>query len=386
MQAGNIKIVFFIIFILLIFSCTKSNENTENIETEITGTETEFDDEQSVNYSESAEELIFTVNAYNYDPTPQLHEYVDLWSYSPLNENNRLAVLDERAGYRVDGYLFMLDGATAFFPLYAAFAKATYPENYWKDWSDFHDKGYHRDMQFAVRCSRTADAYNNLLNGTVDIIFCLEPSQEHQQQFRDKNMNLKLVPIGREAFVFFTHKNNPVSNITIENIQGIYSGRIRNWSELGGRNNDIIAFQRPENSGSQTILNTVMKNIPIVRPPREIIMPEMGDIINRVASYRNLNEAIGYSFLIYATEMVKNDQIKLLSINGVHPSLETIKNNTYPFSVNIYAVYVDNNYNDIDFESFYYYLEHKKSFVEWILSRQGQLLVSRTGYVPINNN
>ena len=226
-----------------------------------------------------------------------------------------------------------------------------------------------------IGSSRTNNAYENLLDGSADIIFCLEPSPAQLQQFHDNNINIKLVPIGREAFVFFVNAENPVNGLSFDDIRGIYSGKITNWNELGGIDSDIIAFQRPEGSGSQTILQKTMGDIPIARAPKERISQSMEEAIIWVAEYRNFNNAIGYSFLIFSTEMVRTDQIKHLSVNGVFPSTETIMNNLYPFSENFYAIYNDSEDKN----------ENIEPFIEWILSEQGQELVSKSGYIPINN-
>ena len=116
-----------------------------------------------------------------------------------------------------------------------------------------------------------------------------------------------------------------------------------------------------------------MDNVPIMNPRRENVHQGMGGIINQVADYRNFSNAIGYSFLFFSTEMVKNDQIKLLSIDGIYPSIETIQNGSYPFSNNFYAIYIDNDEKN----------ENIELFIEWILSDQGQYLVRGTGYVPL---
>jgi phosphate transport system substrate-binding protein len=72
--------------------------------------------------------------------------------------------------------------------------------------------------------------------------------------------------------------------------------------------------------------------------------------------------------------MVKNDQIKLLSIEGIYPSMETIQDGSYPFSDSFYAIYNDTADKN----------ENIESFIEWMLSSQGQELVSKIGYIPIN--
>jgi len=297
--------------------------------------------------------------------TPEVYEGFNLEIYRPFRANNLLAELDEVSEFKINDNVPKLDGATAFYPLYAAFAQAVYPTGEYLSYDL---------LRSAVLCTRTPNAYRSLLQGKVDIIFCLEPSQAQLQQFHENNMNIKFVPIGKEAFVFFVNSKNAVSNLSVDDIQGIYTGRIKNWRFLNGMNRNILAYQRPEGSGSQTILRKIMGDIPVIEPRKENVMQEMQGIINQVATYRNFYNAVGYSFLMYATEMVQDNQIKLLSINGIYPSVETIQNGSYPFTVEFYAIY-----NDTETKN-----ENIEPFINWILSRQGQTLVSRTGYAPIN--
>ena len=287
----------------------------------------------------------------------------NLGPYMPFRGNTLLAKLNENASLKLYENLPVLDGATALFPLYASFVQAVYPENQYNTW----------DRNSPILSSTTSGAYNNLLEGKADIIFCAGPSEMQLNQFIENDVNIKLIPIGKEAFVFFVNNENTINNLTIENIQGIYSGKIKNWRELNGVRQGIRAFQRPKNSGSQTMLEKIMGNIPIAKPRRENVSNGMGDIINQVAVYRNFPNAIGYSFLFFSTEMVKNDQIKLLSINNVYPSKETIQDNSYPFSDYFYAIYVEKENKN----------ENIEPFIEWILSWQGQDLISKTGYIPI---
>jgi phosphate transport system substrate-binding protein len=283
--------------------------------------------------------------------------------YAPFSKNNALSKLEEESDLKIIGNLPVLDGATALFPVYASFVQAVYPED------DYNV------LPSPLNCSGTNEAYENLLEGKADIIFCAGPSEEQLKLFYDNDIKLKFVGIGREAFVFFVNRENPADNLTIGDIQGIYSGKIKNWRMLSGGNQRIRAFQRPKNSGSQTMLEKVMGSIPIIKPRRENVSRGMMDIINEVAAYRNFPNAIGYSFLYFSTDMVKNEQIKLLSINGVFPSRETIQNESYPLCESFYAIYVDTAEKN----------ENIESFIGWILSRQGQELVQKTGYTPVND-
>ena len=291
---------------------------------------------------------------------PTVKEYSSLYRYSPFEENNLLAKLDGDSNLKFINNFPVLDGSTALYPVYASFAQALYSESEYKA------------SENLVFCNGTAKAYDNILKSKADIIFCAAPSDLQIQKFRDNGLNLKFIPIGMEAFVFFVNKNNIIDSLTIENIQGIYSGRILNWKEVNGKKESIKAFQRPKGSGSQTALENIMDNISIINPLKEDVSDVMSGIINQVADYRNFSNAIGFSFLFYSTQMVQNSQIKLLAVNGIYPSQETIQDGSYPFSDNFYAVFIDTEEKN----------ENIELFIEWILSTQGQTLISKAGYIP----
>ncbi|WP_342558759.1 substrate-binding domain-containing protein [Metasolibacillus sp. FSL K6-0083] len=284
---------------------------------------------------------------------------VDIWAYHPFTENNQITKLGEVSTLTLDGKMPKIDGATALYPLYTAFVQATYPEN-----ADYFKK--------TVMVNKTPDAYNNVINGKVDVIFAAAPSERQLKMAQQKNVELNMTPIGKEAFVFFVHKNNPINSLTLEQVRGIYAGEITNWSQIGGANEKIRAFQRPEDSGSQTALQYLMEDTPIMEAPREDIVSGMGGIIQQVAQYKNYKNALGYTFRYYSTEMVQNDQIKLLSIEGIAPTKDNIRNNTYPITSEFYAI-TTNTSND-----------NTARLIEWILSPQGQGLVEKVGYVPLN--
>lgn len=284
---------------------------------------------------------------------------VDLFVYEPFKENEKLARLDSKASFAIEGELPILDGATALYPLFAAFAEATYPE------------GVYEPHRGPVATTTTPSAYSRLIKGNADIIFAAEPSIGQLQDAKEAGVELELTPIGREAFVFFVNSRNKISDLSSEDIRGIYSGDIENWKELGGKNDEIRPFQRPEDSGSQTMFIKFMGDTEIEKPETENLESGMGGIIEEVASYRNYKNAIGYTFRFYSTEMVKNDKIKLLSIDGIEPSIENIRSSNYPLASEFYAITAGSKNPNIE------------PFLEWILSGEGQKLVEDTGFVPV---
>lgn len=292
-------------------------------------------------------------------PTLETQE-PDMSLYQPFDNDGRVASLDQNASFQLTDNLPRLDGATALYPLYAAFAQAVYPEG-------------HYDMdESAITLSTTPNAYDKLISGQADIIFVAGPSERQLVDAEQQGVTLNLTPIGKEAFVFFVHHKNPVDSLTVEQIQAIYSGEITSWSELGGEKSSIRAFQRPKDSGSQTALENLMGEKKLIEAPTEDQVDGMGGIISETASYRNYRRAIGYSFRYFAMDLVENDSVKFLKINGVYPSKETIANGQYPLSSYFYAVTTDQDNPIIN------------EFLDWILSEEGQLLIEKTGYVPLN--
>lgn len=300
------------------------------------------------------------------DAIPTLGESDDLLnSYQPYADNTKVANLDETSNFTIKTDFPKMDGATALYPVYSAFAKAVYPK-------EVIDKLLINDQTSPLFCSTTSKAYKRIVTGEADIIFVAGPSKEQEQFAKDNGVELIYTPIGKEAFVFFVNSKNPLNNITVEQIQSIYSGEITQWADLGvNRLGDIRAFQRDEGSGSQSALKKIMNGKELMEPPLEDRMGDMLSIIYETADYKNFKNAIGYSFRFYSTEMVKNDMIKLLSINGVEPTVENIENGTYPIASHFYAVTRSNA------------TDNTKALLEWILSEQGQKLIERTGYTPL---
>ncbi|MBW4838222.1 MAG: substrate-binding domain-containing protein [Paenibacillaceae bacterium] len=285
---------------------------------------------------------------------------VNMEPYRPFEDTGKLALLPEPSKLTITKDLPRLDGATALYPLYAAFAQAVYPRQEY----DLY--------QSEVMVNTTPVAYKNLIEGRADLIFVAAPSEGQKAAARKQGKELKFTPIGREAFVFFVNASNPVTELTTEQIRGIYSGEITRWSEVGGEGGNIRAFQRPEDSGSQSMLVRVMDGRELAKPPKEDVESGMGGIISRTADYRNYKNALGYSFLFYATEMVRNGNICLLSIDGVKPERATIASGEYPLAAEFYAVTAGSDNPNVE------------KLIDWILSPQGQYLVEQTGYTPLS--
>lgn len=229
------------------------------------------------------------------------------------------------------------------------------------------------ELDFEYTTTRSSEVYHNLIDGSVDVIFAAEISEEDKQYAKEKGVELNIIPATSSAFVFIVNSENPVGGLTFDQVQQIYTGEITNWSDVGGEDAPIIAYQRPTGSGSQTaMLSLVIKDKEIITPPTSQIQGEMGELINAVAEYDNAENSIGYSYFYYVNTMYKKDTIKMLSIDGVEPTIETIKNGEYPIYTNGFIV----TRSDAD--------ENTLKWVEAVLSERGSKIIENAGYVPVN--
>lgn len=227
--------------------------------------------------------------------------------------------------------------------------------------------------------TNTHPGYVKLINGEADLIVVTEPSEEELNLAKEKGVELEVIPVVKEGFVFYVNGQNKVDNLTLEQIQKIYTGEITNWSEVGGDDEKIIQYQRPTNSGSQTgMLSLVMKDKKIMDPVKNII-ETMEGIIKVVADYNNGKNSIGYSYYYYATTMYdKIDSsvaqgIKLIGVNGVKPSYDTIKDGSYPIQTAYYIVINKNEPEN----------SNTRKLVNAMLSERGQNVAKEAGYVPV---
>jgi phosphate transport system substrate-binding protein len=227
----------------------------------------------------------------------------------------------------------------------------------------------------SVRFNTSHNAYINLIEKKADIIFASGPSDEEIKLAERTGVKLKLTPIGKDAFIFLVHKDNVMNQIQISQLRDVYSGKVSNWKEIGGKDERIVAFQREENSGSQTfMLKKVMKDLPMASPPVEKKSGGMGGLIDAVADYNNADNAIGYSFYYFANEMHKSEAVKFLAVEGVAPNKHTIRNNEYPFTATLYAVTREDEPDG----------SPTNQLLHWILSNEGNKVIEAGGYVPVN--
>lgn len=293
----------------------------------------------------------------NYSDTSQI-KMIDVKKYLPFEEDSELAHVD--SDFLLEDDLPVLDGAAALVPVYAGIIENVYPSgSVTYEGGVFSDDNYYGE-NFApdsvMQYKNTIRGFEAVVNGETDIFFTAMPSKEQQEYAAEKGVELQYIPIGKEAFVFFVNSRNSIDDLTTDEIRKIYSAEYKNWRDVGGVNRPINPVTRIEGSGSQTMMDRFMGDVPYGMKSIFVVG----------------GASIGYSFRYYFETMVDNDQVKMISVNGVYPDVEHIKNNEYPIVTQFYAVYRCDNDNP-----------NVELLVEWILSKKGQELIEKIGYVPI---
>jgi phosphate transport system substrate-binding protein len=288
-----------------------------------------------------------------------------------------------------------IDGSTVCVPMAAEFV--------WQ-FTNLSDTLPHKENSETIsflNFSTTSGAYDKIINGGTtsgviykpfpdshieqyhfsqrpDIVLATYPSNEELTMAANAGIELIIKPVCYDSFVFITHVDNPVESLTVKQIQDIYSGRITNWRDVGGRNSRIVAYQREANSGSQTAMEEwVMQGIPMMKPPMTttMIMGGMGPLVDAVAGYENGTMSLGYTYKYYVDRLYTSPDIKILKVNGIMPSDENVRNNSYAFIAPYNAVIRSTDADEVG-----------GKFLNWMLSDEGQKCITQAGYVSLKTN
>ncbi len=257
----------------------------------------------------------------------------------------------------------LMDGSTSLIPMEAGIRAALFGKTI-------------EEATAEVVHSSTWGSFWNLLGGSVDMIFSCPLSQEQWDRAKDENVTLEAVPIAKEGFIFVVNAENPVNELSQQQIRDIYSGKITNWSQVGGLDEEIIPYQRNNDSGSQNYMKVFMGDTPLMDAPSERRPASMEGLMNVVAINENARGAIGYSVYAYAADMYGNgNEIKFIAVDGVAPSKATMASGEYPLLGENFAVFNADEPED----------SFVRQLVDWILSYPGQLALAKAGYVTMEN-
>lgn len=233
----------------------------------------------------------------------------------------------------------------------------------------------HPQVRISVTGGGSGTGIAALINGTVDIANASRQiSAEEIAAAGANGITPVEYVIARDAIAVIVHPQNPIDHLTIQQISDIYSGKINNWSELGGEDRPIVRLSRETNSGThvyflEEVLRQGQKDNHTLFSTDTLLLPSSEGIATEVRSNPN---AIGYEGLGYVTAGMK--VIAVGQDAGVPyslPSVETVNSGEYPIARDLY-IYTAGEPPAV-----------LKAYLDWILSPEAQAIVSELGFVPV---
>lgn len=209
----------------------------------------------------------------------------------------------------------------------------------------------------------TGTGVQALVNKEANICAASRPLRAQEVKLLADNFNSvgMAVRIAKDAVSVYLNNQNPVQNLTLEQLKKIYNGQFINWSQVGGINEPIMVLNRLPNSGTYLYLKEYVLNGQSYTEDA-INMPSYQALLNKIEANRR---AIGYGGLW------SEASIKSCQINGVEPTWKNIMNDQYPLSRYLYFYTVNTPEDEV------------RDFIDWVLGSHGQKVIKDVGYFPI---
>jgi phosphate transport system substrate-binding protein len=233
----------------------------------------------------------------------------------------------------------------------------------------------HPEVQVSVTGGGSGTGITALANNTVDIANASRSIKpEEIEAMKANGINPVEFVVARDAIAIIVNLNNPIQELTLQQISDIYSGKYRNWKEVGGEDRPIVRLSRETNSGThvyflEEVLRLGEKDNKTLFSPDTLLLPSSEGI---TAEVRDNPNAIGYDGLGYVTPEVK--VVGVAAEPGgeyIYPSAETVNNQSYPIARDLY-MYTAGEPQATE-----------KDYLTWIMSAEAQAIVKELGFVPI---
>ena len=212
------------------------------------------------------------------------------------------------------------------------------------------------DVQIQYTGSGSGAGITSAQDGTADIGLA-------SRDLKDDETGVKQITVAKDGIAIIANPENPVADLSIEQIAQIFTGEITNWSELGGSDGQIVPIGREAGSGTRDGFESITGTEDACKYQNELT--STGEVIANVASNPN---AIGYASL-----SAVDDTVKALTVGGVAPSEATVLDGTYAIQRNFNFILSDSTELS----------EAAQAFVDWATSSEASDLIAGAGAVPV---
>ncbi|MGL4730776.1 MAG: phosphate ABC transporter substrate-binding protein [Clostridium sp.] len=217
------------------------------------------------------------------------------------------------------------------------------------------------DLDIEIQAIGSSAGIQDTINGVSHIGMSSRNIKE-----KEKSEGLTETIIAYDGIVVITNNTNKVENLTLEQLKGIYTGKITNWKEIGGDDRPIVVVSREDGSGTRSAFQEILDFKADELTKDAIITDGNGSIKNIV---KNNGNAIGYISFEYIDDTINTEKI-----DGVEPIEQNVLDNKYKLSRPFIVVYKEDNFNKVD-----------KGFLDFILSPKGQEIVKSSGAIRIKS-
>jgi phosphate transport system substrate-binding protein len=241
-------------------------------------------------------------------------------------------------------------------------------------WADAY-MALHPEIRFSVTGGGSGTGITAMINGTVDIANASRKMKPEEIAAAEANgISPVEFVVARDAIAVVVHPSNPVDGLTLQQISDMYTGKITNWSEVGGEDRPVILLSRESNSGTyvyflENVVRLGDKESGLLFYPDTLLMPSSEGISTEVRQNPN---AIGYDGLGYVTPDQKVIAVARDAASPyVLPSVEAANDGSYPVSRPLQMYTAGEPTEEI------------KAYLDWIQGEEGQAIVLELGFVPL---
>jgi len=218
-------------------------------------------------------------------------------------------------------------------------------------------------IDISVRGGGSGTGMAALVDGICDIADSSRPIKSKELE---KAVSRKVDPVAHvvamDGIAVIVNTSNPVSKLSLAQLKNIYTGKVSNWSQLGGENKELVVISRDVASGTYECFSKLALKKARVRPDA-LLQASNAAVLSTV---KRTKGAIGYVGMGYLSSDVKG-----LSVDGVRPSIETVQKGTYPISRPLF-MYTNGKPKGL-----------AKDFIDFVLSEDGQRIVGKQGFVSL---
>jgi phosphate transport system substrate-binding protein len=234
-------------------------------------------------------------------------------------------------------------------------------------WAEEYMKN-NEDVVIQVSGGGSGTGIAALLNGTTDICEASRDMKEKEYKLANKaGIEPYRVSVALDGIAVYLHKDNPVTELSIADLKGIYTGVIKNWKEVGGPDRRIILYGRENNSGTYAFFKEHVLDKEDYAEETQTL-PGTAAVVNAVARDEG---GIGYGGIAWAKGVKYAAVRKDEKTAAIEPSVETVSNGSYPISRDLYWFFNGKPTGEL------------KKLLNWALSPAGQKLAEEIDYVPL---